>query len=267
MTSMRIRSACLAQLLLSARGLLVANRSSALVETAWTLTAVGNATVSAAAAPTKQVVKIEDVLSKHLSDKVMNGYGDFYEVLLSDKKNLPLQILEVGLGTKIKGAPASMDYMGKRPYKQDASLYAWREYFPNAHIYGIDIQKDTMLQNQQRIVTSLTDSTSPFQVARAMRKFGCKDHEACFDLIVDDGLHTEQGQLNTLANTFPRLKTGGLYILEDIMWNYKMHFVEHPSIIREVVGERSALFFIDNFRNSHTGQRLHTSAVMVIKKL
>jgi hypothetical protein len=37
-----------------------------------------------------------------------------------------------------------------------------------------------------------------------------------FDVIIDDGLHEAEAQMNTFANLFPRLKNGGYYFIEDI---------------------------------------------------
>ena len=37
-----------------------------------------------------------------------------------------------------------------------------------------------------------------------------------FDIIIDDGNHSFEYQLLTLQNFFPKLKKGGIYVIEDV---------------------------------------------------
>ena len=39
-----------------------------------------------------------------------------------------------------------------------------------------------------------------------------------FDLIVDDGLHTFEANINTFEELFPLLETDGLFFIEDIIF-------------------------------------------------
>jgi len=150
------------------------------------------------------------------------------------------------------------------PYKRDASLYALREYFPNAEVYGIDVQDDVMLNNEARIVTALADSTSSVAMASAMSKFGCKSE--CFDVIIEDALHTEKAQLSTLTNIFAQLKPGGIYVAEDVQPDYKAQWNMHRDRITNIVGEHSSIVFVDDFRDAKSGKSLHSSGVMIVKK-
>ena len=63
--------------------------------------------------------------------------------------------MEVGLGSINENVEFHMKYMGKN-YKPLASLYAWRDYFNNADIYGADIDKK-ILKNTKRIKTFHVD--------------------------------------------------------------------------------------------------------------
>ena len=63
--------------------------------------------------------------------------------------------MEVGLGSINENVEFHMKYMGKN-YKPLASLYAWRDYFINANIYGADIDKK-ILKNTNRIKTFHVD--------------------------------------------------------------------------------------------------------------
>jgi cephalosporin hydroxylase len=37
-----------------------------------------------------------------------------------------------------------------------------------------------------------------------------------FDMVIDDGLHTMEANLETLKIVFPYLKKGGVYVIEDV---------------------------------------------------
>jgi hypothetical protein len=55
-----------------------------------------------------------------------------------------------------------------------------------------------------------------------------------FDIIIDDGLHTPAANRKVLLNLWPRLKSGGLYYIEDV---YPLHKFEpadweHPHLRR-----------------------------------
>ena len=41
-----------------------------------------------------------------------------------------------------------------------------------------------------------------------------------FDLIVDDGLHTCEAAFNLFLNSFKKLRSGGIYIIEDVHYSY-----------------------------------------------
>ena len=37
-----------------------------------------------------------------------------------------------------------------------------------------------------------------------------------YDIIIDDGLHTVESQINTFKLYFPKLKKQGIYVIEDV---------------------------------------------------
>lgn len=45
-----------------------------------------------------------------------------------------------------------------------------------------------------------------------MEKIGIKN----FDIIIDDGLHTTDANVNLFLNSFNKLKKNGIYIIEDV---------------------------------------------------
>jgi hypothetical protein len=153
---------------------------------------------------------LAELFKKYGSDKDRNGYSHLYSILFDRIKHEELNILEIGIGTMIRGARSSMkDYMPDT-YRPGASLRAWNDYFQNSRIYGMDIQEDTQF-TEDRIVTYLCDSTSSDSVNIVMQNLKIK-----FDIIIDDGYHLDDAQRKTLLNFFPYLKEGGIYVIEDI---------------------------------------------------
>ena len=68
--------------------------------------------------------------------------------------------------------------------KPGASLRMWRDYFYNANIYGADIDKG-ILFNEDRINTYFVDQLDSETIKSMWNNIGLKD----FDIIIDDGLH------------------------------------------------------------------------------
>ena len=81
-------------------------------------------------------------------------------------------------------------------------MRVWRDYFPNANVYGADIDKD-ILFSEERIKTFYIDQLNPSSIKDFWEKVNTKD----FDLIVDDGLHTFKAGITLFKNlylNFPR---------------------------------------------------------------
>jgi hypothetical protein len=98
---------------------------------------------------------------------------------------------------------------------QGGSVELWRDYFKNAEIVGCDITLDlakTYLgqHNLERIVLIELDQSS----AENLEKFSQIYEDV--DVILDDGSHKMKDQQITFAKLFKMLKTGGIYIIEDL---------------------------------------------------
>lgn len=108
---------------------------------------------------------------------------------------------------------------------QGGSLQMWREYFPKATIFAIDINAETLQWNGKIRDCSVTlvDQGSP----QALREFVAKTGGQ-FDLIVDDGGHHMHQQLTSFNVLFPHLVPGGAYVLEDYGTSYWTRFGGKP---------------------------------------
>ena len=111
--------------------------------------------------------------------------------------NSKLNILEIGLGTNNPDLVSSMGSSGK----PGASLYSFRDYLPNAAIYGADIDKEILFESE-RIKTTYVDQLEMSTFDELSKTFG----NIYYDLIIDDGLHSIGANLNTLLFALNRLK-------------------------------------------------------------
>ena len=114
-----------------------------------------------------------------------------------------------------------------------ASLKVWRDYFPNATIYGADIKKELLI-NSKRINTFKMDQLNKKDILNVWKKI--KKNK--FDLIVDDGLHSYRANTILFTNTFKFLKKGGIYVIEDVLIQnilpYKK-FLEQQKVKFEII--------------------------------
>jgi hypothetical protein len=127
-----------------------------------------------------------------------------------------LNILEIGLGTHRADIPSRIDYK----FTPRASIKAFKEYFPNAQIYGADIDEDILFE-EDRIKTSHLDQLEADSFERLQESFGYP----WYDIIIDDGLHALSSNLNTLNFALKNVKKGGLLVIEDLInpaqfWNF-----------------------------------------------
>lgn len=155
------------------------------------------------------VNELSKLALKYGTDKFQrHNYTEIYFNLFKDFKNEKIKLLEMGI---LNGN----------------SLRMWREWFPNAEITGIDHKIDHIEKiDNVKIVKSNTQTIDI-----------CKDlNYDEFDIIIDDADHHPYQQLITLWNTWPLLKQGGLYIIEDIQnintWNKHWQFL-NPTIYNQ----------------------------------
>jgi hypothetical protein len=131
-------------------------------------------------------------------------YADFYSMLFSHCRSSIKKVFECGLGT---GTPGSTDGL----LTAGGSLRMWRDFFPNAMVYGADIEW-SVLFHEERISTFYIDQLNPDVIAEFWDKVGVQD----FDLIVDDGLHTFKAGATLFQHSIDKLAHHGIYIIEDV---------------------------------------------------
>ncbi len=155
------------------------------------------------------------IMGKYGSDKgeknilkSWHNYTTFYHSIFSKIRKQKLRVFELGLGTNNVNLPSNMGANGK----PGASLYGWSEYFPNAMVYGADIDKD-ILFNTDKIRTYYCDQTNSEVIKQMWNE---PDLQENFDIIVEDGLHTYDANVCFFENSIHKLNPNGYFIIEDI---------------------------------------------------
>lgn len=169
------------------------------------------------------------LFNQHGSDKATaHDYFKLYGHILQELgvKN-HLALLEIGMGTNKAGLVSTMG-AGGRP---GASLRAFRDFLPNAKIFGADIDRD-ILFTEDRITTRQVDqldrkSFQPLTIEQEM-----------FDIIIDDGLHSTPANMNTMIWAMKHIKPGGYIVIEDISsdlvsnWDVVSFIISHTAMWR-----------------------------------
>jgi S-adenosylhomocysteine hydrolase len=92
-----------------------------------------------------------------------------------------------------------------------ASLKAFAEFLPNSNIFGADVDRE-ILFDENNIQTFYIDQTK----YETYTEFSRSVNNIKFDLIIDDGLHLQSANLNTLYFALENLKKNGYLLIEDV---------------------------------------------------
>ncbi len=156
------------------------------------------------------VTKYCHTMLRNGSDKGwgLHNYTIVYSALFSKLRNQSIRIFELGLGSNNPNIPF---YMGASA-RPGASLRAWRELFPQALVYGADIDRDILFA-EDRIQTFYCDQLD----ANAVRDLWTQPALAGgMDIIIDDGHHTYEANMTFLEGSLRHLRPGGTFVVEDI---------------------------------------------------
>lgn len=99
------------------------------------------------------------------------------------------------------------------------SLKMWREYFgKKARIVGVDISPESKLYEKNDIEICIGDQSDPDFWNAFITDMGP------IDLVLDDGGHTCNQQIQTFLSLYNHVSTPGLYFVEDTHTNYWKRF-------------------------------------------
>ena len=176
-----------------------------------------------------------EIMNRHGSDKGSghHNYTKLYHQLFQSKRNLPINILEIGIGSINPHVPSNMEC--GRNYVPGSSIRGWREYFPNANIYCCDIDTDTFryvqeIPNVHAFFLDMTNQESIHNVVSENNTSPLRNLK--FDIIVDDGLHHFPTNANLMKSLVSKLKDrDSFYIIEDIIHTqYHYSYIDFASL-------------------------------------
>ena len=131
---------------------------------------------------------------KYHTDKcpqIRHAYTPYYDSLFKNKREQVKKVMELGI-------------------EHGGSLRMWRDYFPNAQIYGVDINPNALF-TARRITTFQANAMHGGEWDPILKETGTD-----IDIFVDDGLHAIRSQINVARYLMPRLDRGVTYIIEDV---------------------------------------------------
>jgi glycosyltransferase involved in cell wall biosynthesis/SAM-dependent methyltransferase len=156
--------------------------------------------------------KVCRIMTKYGSDKGRsNNYTPLYSALFKERYDQPLRIFELGLGSNDPDVPSNMGVFGA----PGASLRGWRQLFTRALVYGADIDRKILFE-ENRIKTFYCDQLDRSSIREL---WSHEDLRGGMDIIIEDGLHTFEANVAFLEACLDHLRPGGIYITEDIGWD------------------------------------------------
>lgn len=134
---------------------------------------------------------LEELGAKYHPTKRFHNYFPYYWMHFRDIRFQVGKLLEIGVQT-------------------DRSIRLWEEFFPNATIYGLDIDPECERLEGGRCKIFIGDQSDPAFLKQVVDRAG-----GHFDIIIDDGSHRVEHQLASFDQLFPTLSDHGIYAVED----------------------------------------------------
>lgn len=179
------------------------------------------------------------------SKKLHHNYTKYYNRYFEGRRREVKSILEIGVCT-------------------GGSLKMWKEYFPNATVYGIDIQKDCKRLEEDRVKIFIGDQSNKDFLKTVVDSSGGN-----FDIVIDDGSHYSSHQISSFVYLFPFVKSQGHYIIEDLNTSYWPKYgggVKKSGTCVEFLKDRIDDIYFNGYRYQNSRNILRTELVLSDKK-
>ncbi|KOG32278.1 class I SAM-dependent methyltransferase [Streptomyces resistomycificus] len=131
-------------------------------------------------------------------------YTAHYQSQFAAYRNQPVRLLEIGIG----GFDGELG---------GSSLKMWKKYFHRGEIFGLDLFDKSAL-NQPRLTALVGDQGNAETLVAIAREHGP------FDIVIDDGSHENEHVRVSFEALFPYVRSGGLYVIEDLQTSYFPRF-------------------------------------------
>ena len=166
-------------------------------------------------------VNLTDLADRYGSDKgsIKHRYTELYHMLFHPFRDQKINFLEMGL---LIGGPEHGE-SADRETKDLPSIRMWLEFFTKAHITGLDVS-DFSWFSHERFSFIRCDMDKRENIAAA------REWLDDLDIVIDDASHASHHQQNAFLELFPKVKPGGMYIIEDLRWQPKPY--EKPGITK-----------------------------------
>ena len=177
------------------------------------------------------------IFEKYKSDKSLmlkwHNYSLKYYEMFNHLIDEPISLFEVGI---LNGS----------------SLRGWKEFFRKGLIYGADIDKNRFL-HEDRISCYYCNQDEPQTIINMWQHSDLKNIQ--FDIIIDDGKHEHDANLNFLVNSFYKLKNDGTFVIEDLTLENYLLFVKKKNFLENQYNMKIELLEIP-FESNNIDNRL-----------
>ena len=137
--------------------------------------------------------------SSNLYSVKWNSYFHVYEHLFARYVGQRITFVEVGVD-------------------EGTSLLMWRQYFQNARVIGVDIDPAASKLEQYGVEIVIGDQASPEFWKQFYQRVGS------IDVLLDDGGHFNEQQIVTVSCALPKVRDGGMIVVEDVHASYMAEF-------------------------------------------
>jgi cephalosporin hydroxylase len=153
---------------------------------------------------------ITEISSKYPTDKstymfkdgrnIAHNYCILYDKYFGELRDKQLNILEIGIG------------------ETAGSAYLWAEAFQHSKIYIADFDHNKINKFTSQVPSNVSLLYVDQSRKDTLDNLGNSLPE--LDIIIDDGSHVNDHIILTFNSLFPKLKNGGIYVIEDTYQSY-----------------------------------------------
>lgn len=203
--------------------------------------------------------QLQEYFEKNTGNRIHKWmhYFDIYDRYFAPFRGKEIHLLEIGV-------------------KHGGSLQMWRNYFgPKAKIYGADINPECkMFEKTQDVRIFIGDQADKNFLNEIKRQV------PQLDILIDDGGHRMDQQINTFEVLYPHVAPNGIYLCEDLHTSYwkewgggleKKHtFIEYAKRLIDQLhawhSEKPGKFDVDDFTRSAFSMCFYDSVLVIEKR-
>jgi hypothetical protein len=127
-------------------------------------------------------------------------YFEIYDRYFSKFRGTDVHFLEIGVS-------------------HGGSLQMWKDYFGGkARLFGVDVNPFCQKFEEEQVTIFIGDQADKSFLARLKREM------PRLDIVLDDGGHTMEQQINTFEALYPHISAQGIYLCEDTHTSYWKRF-------------------------------------------